>query len=81
MALVKKFDNLGAGNRGRVHGEVDCTYATFEVEGRRYLQLDTYGSSDRAFPGKISQSIQIDVQGARQLKRLLDRTFPGVSAL
>jgi len=78
MALVTKFDELGAGNRGRVHGEVVCTYATFEIEGRRYFQLDTYGSSDRAFPGKISQSFQVDREGARALKRLLDRSFPGI---
>ena len=78
MALVTEFEELGAGNRGRVHGEVACTYATFEIEGRRYLQLDTYGSSDRAFPGKISQSIQVDREGARALKRVLDRSFPGI---
>lgn len=76
MALVTKFDELGAGNRGRVHGEVTCTYATFEIEAQRYLQLDTYGSSDREFPGKISQSIQVNREGARRLKRLLDRAFP-----
>jgi len=78
MALIKKFDDLGAGNRGRVHGEVACTYATFEVEGRRYLQIDTYGSNERVIPGKVSQSIQLDKNGARLLKRLLEQTFPGI---
>lgn len=78
MALITKFDDLGTGDRGRVHGEVACTYATFEVEGRRYLQLDTYGSTDRVMPGKISQSIQLDQNGARLLKKLLEQTFPGV---
>ncbi len=78
MALVKKFDHFGAGERGRVHGVVACTYATFDVDGNRYLQLDTYGSSERAIPGKVSQSIQVDREGARLLKALLQRSFPGV---
>lgn len=78
MARVSRFDELGAGTRGRVHEEVACTFATFEVDGRRYLQLDTYGSISRAFPGKISQSVQFDREGARSLKRLLERTFPGI---
>lgn len=78
MARITKFDELGAANRGRVHDEVACTYATFEIDGRRYLQLDTYGSSTRVVPGKVSQSIQFDQNGARLLKRLLDRTFPGI---
>lgn len=78
MARVTKFVELGVGRRGRVHDVVDCTYATFEIDGDRYLQLDTYGSGDRIFPGKISQSIQVDLTGARLLKRLLDRTFPGI---
>jgi hypothetical protein len=43
-----------------------------------YLQLDTYGSQQRVIPGKVSQTIQLDVQSARELKRLLERTFPGI---
>jgi hypothetical protein len=76
--LVKRFAPAGAGNRGRVHGEVECGYTAFEREGRRYLQLDTYGSNDRAIPGKVSQSIQLDEDGARELKRLIQQSFPGV---
>ena len=78
MALIKKFHDIGAGKLGRIRSEVDCTYATFELEGRRYLQLDTFGSSDRVFRGKLSQSIQLDRKGARFLKALIERTFPGI---
>jgi hypothetical protein len=78
VALVRTFGPAGAGNRGRVHGDVECGYTVFESGGRSYLQLDTYGSSDRAIPGKVSQSIQVDEEGARELKRLLQRTFPGI---
>jgi hypothetical protein len=78
VALIKVFAPAGAGDRGRVHGEVECGYTAFESGGKTYLQLDTYGSSERAIPGKVSQSIQLDEEAARQLKRLLRHTFPGI---
>jgi hypothetical protein len=50
LALIKSFMPAGAGNRGRVHGEVECGYTAFERGGKQYLQLDTYGSNERAIP-------------------------------
>jgi hypothetical protein len=44
-------------------------------EGTR-LQLDTLGSRDREIPGKVSQSIQLDEEGARQLLEFIVRAFP-----
>jgi hypothetical protein len=64
--------------------EAACTakssagYTVFEHDGRIYLQLDTYGSNERAIPGKVSPSIQVDENGAFELKQFLERTFPGV---
>ena len=78
MALIRHIAPAGFGKRGRVHGEVDCGYTIFAVAGRDYLQLDTYGSPNRSIPGKTSQSIQLDRASARQLKALIQRTFPGV---
>jgi len=78
VALVKRFDSLGVSERRRVHGEVRCGFATFERDGKRYLQLDTFGSNERVIPGKVSQSIQIDREGAVALKALLSHVFPGV---
>ena len=78
VALVRTFEPSRSEARRRVHGEVDCGFATFEVGGRRYLQLDTYGSTERAIPGKTSQSLQLDESGARRLKRLIEATFPDV---
>src|SRR5262249_55470077 len=78
LALIKVFAPAGAGNRGRVHGEVECGYTAFETGGKTYLQLDTYGSNERAIPGKVSQSIQLDEEAATQLKHLLEQTFPGI---
>jgi hypothetical protein len=77
VALIKSFTPAGLENPGRVHREVDCGYAIFESAGRRYLQLDTYGSAERVIPGKVSQTIQIDESGAKELRKLLQRAFPG----
>jgi len=78
LALIRRFEPLGARDTGRVHGEVDCGFSIFENGGRRYLQLDTYGSSTRAIPGKVSQSIQVDEDGARVLARLVRQAFPTI---
>ena len=78
MALIQSFAPAGAGNRGRVHGGVECGYTACESGGNRYLQLDTYGSDERAIPGKVSQSIQLDEAAARELKRLIQQNFPGI---
>lgn len=54
------------------HGAVDCTYTIVTDKiGTKYLQLDTYGSSDRQFPGKKSQSIRFSPSALVQLRRLL----------
>ena len=78
VALVRKIEVSRTGSGSRVHGEVECGYSVFESGGQRYLQLDTYGSAERAIPGKTSQSLQLDETGARRLKRLIEETFPGL---
>ena len=48
----------------------------FSVEsGSSILQLDTYGSSDRALPGKQSQTLQFGQEAAAQLFEILKQTF------
>jgi hypothetical protein len=78
MALVRKLEPSRSSTRGQVHGEVECGFSVFDSNGRRYLQLDTYGSAERATPGKTSQSIQFDEASASDLKRLIEQTFPDV---
>jgi hypothetical protein len=78
MALVRDFVRVNKANN-RVHDEVECGYLSFTSSGRTYLQLDTYGSKGRKIPGKVSQSIQLDADGARELVALLRRTFPGIA--
>jgi hypothetical protein len=61
----------------KIHGEVECTYSTFSTSsGRRYFQIDTYGSPARKLVGKKSQTIQLDQQAAEDLIALLSSTLP-----
>jgi hypothetical protein len=63
--------------RYSVHEPVECGYKMFIGEdGQRYLQLDTYCSSERAQPGKISQSIQRSKNMAVVLEGLIHWAFP-----
>lgn len=61
--------------RNTVHTKVDTTYTCFEIEGKKYVQIDTYGRSGREIPGKISQSIQLDAESAAYLVKLLIEEF------
>jgi hypothetical protein len=54
------------------HAEVDCTYDVIEDRaGKKYLQLDTYGSSKRKFKGKKSQSLRFSPEAIAQLKQII----------
>jgi hypothetical protein len=77
MALIATFEPITV-DRQVVHGPVECGWRTFTAGGRRILQLDTYGSSERMFEGKVSQSIQLDKDGATELMRILRESFPGL---
>ncbi len=61
--------------RNYVHKNVQATYTVFEVEGKKYFQIDTFGREERKIPGKTSQSIQFDRETAEYLLDLLKREF------
>jgi hypothetical protein len=63
VALVTKLEPLVI-DRDVAHKEVRCTYSIFsDADGRRYLQLDTYGSKSRQMRNKKSQSLKIRTGG------------------
>lgn len=74
MALITTIEKLSM-DVNKVHELADCTYSVFEQDGKKYIQIDTYGSAKRKFKGKKSQTIQFDAQGAKQLKRLIAEHF------
>jgi hypothetical protein len=77
MALITKFEERPLDPK-RVHDAVVCGFKAVTIGGQRILQLETYGSLARKMPNKVSQSIQLDRAGAAELKRLLERAFPGL---
>jgi hypothetical protein len=71
MALITKFKKINIGRNAK-HSNVDCTYTFIDDEGKRYLQLDTYGSSSRKLKGKKSQSLRFSPEAIKQLKKIID---------
>lgn len=79
MALIQSIERVTK-ERQTVHRPTRCLASDFiGPDNVRYLQLDTYGSNDREFPEKVSQAIQLDESGARELLRLIHATFPNLS--
>jgi hypothetical protein len=78
MARIAKYEQLANGN-DKVHGPVLAGWKIFDAGGARLVQLDTYGSPDRQFRGKVSQSVQLDEASAVELVKILKRAFPGMT--
>ena len=74
MALVRHFERSEM-ERNSVHDEISAKYAVFEKDGRVFIQIDTFGRDDREIPGKKSQTIQLDHEGASTLYRILKAAF------
>lgn len=61
--------------RNTVHDDVIGTYTIFEENNEKYLQIDTYGRSEREMPEKISQSLQLNRNTAKYLVNLITNEF------
>ncbi len=62
-------------NRYVIQEKVYATYSSFNDCGEHYLQIDTYGRSNREMPDKLSQSIQLDKETAFFIYNLLKKEF------
>jgi hypothetical protein len=74
MALIKNFTRKDR-DRVSLHDEIEATYTTFERDGRVLLQIDSYGRDTREVPGKQSQTMQLDRDGAWALYSILKQEF------
>ncbi len=74
MAIVRKLERQTL-EKGSPHTDADCTYTVVDDDRGRYLQIDTYGSTNRQIPGKKSQSIRFAPEAIEQLKTLLREEF------
>lgn len=79
MAVIRGFRHEVKGYGARHSTDVDCLYFQFlDTGGARILQLSTLGSDQRQSQPKVSQTFQIGAEGAAELRRILDQTFPGL---
>jgi hypothetical protein len=77
MAIVTGFLHVTKDRVGRPK-TTECGFCAVELDGTRYLLLETYGAADREIPGKVSQSLHLNRERAAELKGLLEQSFPGV---
>lgn len=77
MAIVTAFREVTKDRVGRPR-DTECGYTSVEIDGTRYLLIESYGSAQRDMQGKISQSLHLDRQRAVALKQVLEQQFPGI---
>jgi hypothetical protein len=69
MALIEQFNKVS--RNSNIHGTVEADYNIINKNGRKYLQINTYGSNERKVIGKVSQSIQFDEKAMRKLLNII----------
>jgi hypothetical protein len=74
MAVVRSF-TLKDLDRQSTHTEVDATISTVEVDGEKFVQIDTYGSKARAMPNKVSQSLRLSKAAFDELMKIGSKHF------
>ncbi len=74
MARITKFER-GEINRFQLHDEVDAKLFVQDFDGRRLMQISTYGRDSRQDVGKLSQTFQLDESAARELFEILKSEF------
>lgn len=73
MALINKLEKIG--RNASVHDEVHASYNILEKNGKKYIQINTYGSSERKAKGVVSQTLQFSDEGAQQLLEIIEREY------
>jgi len=73
MAYIKQFQQRDITPRKTTHKPSRGSYSTFERDGQKFIQLVTYGQGQK--PDKITQTFQLDRDGAHDLYAILKRTF------
>ncbi|MES2905839.1 MAG: methionyl-tRNA formyltransferase [Pseudomonadota bacterium] len=75
MALIRILTQKTVPERVSLHDEIEAQYFVHEKDGRSILQIDSYGRDERQVPGKVSQTLQFDREGAESLYKILKSAF------
>jgi len=71
VALIRRLEFKSLVGMG-VHSEVDCSFSlVVNEDGKKCLQIDTYGSASRKLRGKKSQSVRFTPEALQQLKTII----------
>lgn len=73
MALIRNLSKIS--RNSRVQTEAESTYNILIHNGKKFLQINTYGSKDRVHTDVVSQTIQIDEQSVKQLLEIIKSEF------
>jgi len=74
MARIERFVRSDL-SRITLHDPIEANLFTFELDGRKLIQINTSGRSSREMPGKTSQSIQLGEEAARELFGVLKQHY------
>ena len=72
VSKIERDTRRGTGSPQR---EAVARYFTFVEDGKKYFQINMYGSKERENPGSVSQNIQLNKDDAIQLIALLQKEF------
>jgi hypothetical protein len=75
MAFVTPIEKDEREFKGIHQTNVECLYLVGERDGKKVIQLNSYGSSEREFPNKLSQTLQFDATKAEELVAILTKEF------
>ncbi|OMD93550.1 hypothetical protein [Paenibacillus odorifer] len=73
MALIRGLTKITRNSRVQV--EAESSYNVLIQNGKKYIQINTYGSKDRVHTDVVSQTIQLDEQSAKQLLEIIKSEF------
>jgi len=75
VAIITHFDPTNLQSNAK-HSMAKATYSVVtEIDGTKFLQIDTYGSPNRKIVGKKSQSIRLSPGAIAELKTILAGHF------
>ena len=74
MATVRKLEHRDLERVAR-HTEVEGSYSIIDLDGEKFLQIDTYGSKQRQDKGKMSQSLRLSQESIKQLLEIIKANF------
>ena len=76
MATIRKL-RLYQPDRLSKQSDADASIILAELDGEKFVQLDSYGSKDRQLVGKRSQSMRFSKEAFEQLVQLGTAHFEG----